>query len=208
MDLTKKQQQLFDYLQEALQCDGQTPSLRQSAEDMGVSHNAVAQLITQLEKKGVIAREGRYSRSIRILPEGCAGGVAAYGRELPVIGQITAGLPMYAQQEWESTVLVDGRMFPGNNLFCLRIKGQSMKNSGILDGDLVVCEPRQFAENGEIVAVLIDGEEATVKRFYLGANYVELRPENDQFKPTRYPFADIMVQGKVLGVIRSFDTIL
>ncbi len=206
MDLTQKQKQLFDYLRNALQRDGQTPSLRQSAADMGVSHNAVAQLITQLEKKGVIAREGRYSRSIRILPEGCVGGSAAHGRELPVIGQITAGLPMYAQQEWESTVLVDARMFPGSNLFCLRIKGQSMKNSGILDGDLVVCEPRQFAENGEIVAVLIDGEEATVKRFYLGKNYIELRPENDQFQSIRYPFADIMVQGKVLGVIRSFDT--
>ncbi len=206
MDLTQKQKQLFDYLRNALQRDGQTPSLRQSAADMGVSHNAVAQLITQLEKKGVIAREGRYSRSIRILPEGCVGGAAAHGRELPVIGQITAGLPMYAQQEWESTVLVDARMFPGSNLFCLRIKGQSMKNSGILDGDLVVCEPRQFAENGEIVAVLIDGEEATVKRFYLGKNYIELRPENDQFQSIRYPFADIMVQGKVLGVIRSFDT--
>jgi len=206
MDLTQKQKQLFDYLRTAQQRDGQTPSLRQSAADMGVSHNAVAQLITQLEKKGVIAREGRYSRSIRILPEGCVGGAAAHGRELPVIGQITAGLPMYAQQEWESTVLVDARMFPGSNLFCLRIKGQSMKNSGILDGDLVVCEPRQFAENGEIVAVLIDGEEATVKRFYLGKNYVELRPENDQFQSIRYPFADIMVQGKVLGVIRSFDT--
>ncbi len=206
MDLTRKQKQLLDYLRNALNRDGKTPSLRQSAVDMGVSHNAVAQLITQLEKKGVIAREGRYSRSIRILPEGCVGGAAVYGRELPVIGQITAGLPMYAQQEWDSTVLVDARMFPGSNLFCLRIKGQSMKNSGILDGDLVVCEPRQFAENGEIVVVLIDEEEATVKRFYLGENYVELRPENEQFQPILYPFADIMVQGKVLGVIRSFDT--
>ena len=127
MNLTQKQQQLFDYLQDALHRDGQTPSLRQSAVDMGVSHNAVAQLITQLEKKGAIARKGRYSRSIRILAEGCAGGTGAYGRELPVVGQITAGLPMYAQQEWESTVMVDGRMFPGNNLFCLRIKGQSIK---------------------------------------------------------------------------------
>ncbi len=73
---------------------------------------------------------------------------------------------MYAQQEWEGTVVVDSSVFPGDNLFCLRIKGQSMRDAGILHGDLVVCEPRQYAENGEVVAVLIKGEEATVKRFF------------------------------------------
>ena len=80
-----------------------------------------------------------------------------------------------------------------------------MQDAGILDGDLVVCEPRQYAENGEIVAVLIQEEEATVKRFFLGENYIELRPENKKFNTIRYSFSDILVQGKVVGVIRSYD---
>lgn len=78
-----------------------------------------------------------------------------------------------------------------------------MQDAGILDGDLVICEPRQYAENGEIVAVLIQEEEATVKRFFLGTDYIELRPENKKFKPTRYPFSDLLVQGKVVGVMRT-----
>ena len=204
MDLSKKQQQLFNYLQEQLEQEGRAPSLRQAAEDLGVSHNAVAQLINQLERKEVIEREGRYSRSIRILPP-TQQKEKLRVRELPVVGRITAGLPMYAQQEWDGSVMVDGALFPGNNLFCLRVQGDSMQDAGILNDDLVVCEPRQYAENGEIVAVLIQGEEATVKRFFLGVDHIELRPENDNFQAVRYPFSDILVQGKVTGVIRSYD---
>lgn len=205
MDLTKKQQDFLTYLQKKLVKNGCAPSLREAAEDIGVSRNAVAQLIGQLERKKVIEREGRYSRSIRVLPERSAREKRKQDRvrELPVVGQITAGLPMYAQQEWDGSVLVDGTMFSGNNLFCLRIRGDSMQGSGILNGDLVICEPRQYAENGEIVAVLIGEEEATVKRFFLGADYIELRPENKTFEPVRYPFSEIMVQGKVVGVIRD-----
>ncbi len=203
MNLTKKQQQLFDYLQENLEQDGRAPSLRQAAEDLGVSRNAVAQLISQLERKRVIEREGHYSRSIRILPQQSLPAGGGRARQLPVVGRITAGLPMYAQQEWDGSVLVDAALFPGSNLFCLRIQGSSMRDAGILDGDLVICEPRQYAENGEIVAVLIQGEEATVKRFFLGNDHIELRPENSEFRAVRYPFSDILVQGKVVGVIRG-----
>jgi len=202
MELTEKQQRFFTYLQGKLVENGCAPSLREAADDLGVSRNAVAQLIGQLERKKVIEREGRYSRSIRILPD-TNKGLKDRVRELPVVGQITAGLPMYAQQEWDGSVLVDGTIFTGNNLFCLRIRGNSMQDSGILNGDLVICEPRQYAENGEIVAVLIGEEEATVKRFFLGENYIELRPENKTFEPVRYPFSEIMVQGKVVGVIRD-----
>lgn len=202
MELTNKQQEFFTYLQGKLAENGCAPSLREAADDLGVSRNAVAQLIGQLERKKVIEREGRYSRSIRILPERSVSRRDRV-RELPVVGQITAGLPMYAQQEWGGSVLVDGTMFSGHNLFCLRIRGDSMQESGILNGDLVICEPRQYAENGEIVAVLIGEEEATVKRFFLGDNYIELRPENKTFEPVRYPFSEIMVQGKVVGVIRD-----
>lgn len=209
MELTDKQKQLLDYLTERMDDEGHVPTLRQTAADLGVSHTAVAQLMNQLEKKNVLEREGYYGRTIRLYPElkvkenENESRIAQTARELPIVGQITAGLPMYAQQEWEGTVVVDSSVFPGDNLFCLRIKGQSMKDAGIFDGDLVVCEPRQYAENGEIVAVLINGEEATVKRFFLYSDHIELRPANDDFQVMCYPFSELLVQGKVVGVIRG-----
>ncbi len=203
MRLTGKQDHFFRYLKERIVADGRAPSLRQMALDMGVSHTAVAQMIQQLEKRGMLERGGHYSRTIR-LTEGKETVTKEMGaRQLPVIGQVTAGLPMYAQQEWDGTVIVDGNRFRGENLFCLRIKGDSMCKAGILDGDLVVCEPRQYAEDGEIVAVLIHGEEATVKRFFLYSDYVEMRPENDAYPVMRYQFGELLVQGKVVGVIRD-----
>lgn len=203
MRLTEKQEQFFSYLKEKIVVDGRAPSLRQTALDMGVSHTAVAQMIQQLEKKGLLERDGHYSRTIRLTEEKDNKRKETGVRRLPVIGQITAGLPMYAQQEWDGTVIVDGSSFRGENLFCLRIKGDSMCNAGILDGDLVICEPRQYAENGEIVAVLIHGEEATVKRFFLHTDHIEMRPENKKYPLMRYQFGELLVQGKVVGLIRD-----
>ena len=203
MALTERQEYLFRYLKEKMAAEGQAPSLRQAATDMGVSHTAVAQMVRQLEKKGVLERDGHYSRSIRLIGGDDGGTRRERGRELPVIGRITAGLPMYAQQEWETTVVVDGACFRGENLFCLRVQGDSMRDAGILDGDLVICEPRQYAENGEIVAALLHGEEATVKRFFLHHDHIEMRPENQNYAPIRYQFGELLVQGKVVGVVRD-----
>ena len=203
MALTEKQNQFLRYLTEKLAEDGRAPSLRQAATDMGISHTAVAQILNQLEKKGRIERGGHYSRSIRLASTGLFPVGSARGRELPIIGRITAGLPMYAQQEWDGTVVIDRTLFAGDNLFCLKINGESMRGAGILDGDLVICEPRQYAENGEIVAVLIHGDEATVKRFFLHPDHIELRPENDSFPAMHYQFGELLIQGKVVGVIRG-----
>ena len=203
MKLTSKQQHFFSFLKRTLAREGRMPSLRQAAAALNISHTAVAQLLAQLEKKGVVEREGRYSRTIRLKSPTAEREDHPQGRELPIIGQVTAGMPMYAQQEWDGSVVVDRRMYSGDNLFCLRIKGESMRDAGILDGDLVVCEPRQYAENGEIVAVLIDDEEATVKRFFLKPDCIELHPENDAFAITQYRFNELLIQGKVVGVIRA-----
>jgi repressor LexA len=207
--LTDKQQHFFDYLAGQLAEQGRLPTLRQAAVDLGVSHTAVAQLFQQLEKKGLVERQGRYSRSIRLYPgEGRRRDRPERSRELPVVGRITAGLPMYAQQEWAETVVVDATMFKGSNLFGLRVEGESMRDAGILDGDLVVCEPRQYAENGEVVAVLIRGEDATVKRFFLYPDHIELRPANPLYPVMCYPFSEVLVQGKVVGVIRGRHGVL
>jgi repressor LexA len=202
-DLTPKQESFLQYLSDRIARTGKVPSLRQAAADTGVSHAAVAQLIRALEEKGRIKREGRYGRTIHLLTSGREIHGAMRWREVPIVGTIAAGLPLYAQQEWDGVVVVDGSLYPGKNLFALKIKGDSMKNAAILDKDLVICEPRQFAENGEIVAALIRQEEATVKRFFLRKAHIELKPENPAYPPMAYGFDEILIQGKVVGVQRG-----
>ncbi len=202
-NLTEKQNVFFDYLKQEIGKKGAAPSLRKAASDLGISHAAVAQMLKMLEDKGCIKREGRYSRTIHILNQ--MGEVSDLSRliQVPVIGQINAGLPMYAQQEWDGSVLVDSKIYRGDNLFALRVEGESMKDAGILDKDLAVCEPRQFAEDSEIVAALINNEEATIKRFFLHKNYIELRPENRDFTTQKYGFGEVLIQGKLVGIIRG-----
>ena len=205
-ELTKKQKKLLDYLAEAVAATGSVPSLRTAAADLEVSHAAVAQTIKILEEKAYIRREGRYSRNIILLDPPSPRDHTAHARQIPVVGRITAGLPIYASQEWEQTILVDPLLFPGDNLFALRVQGQSMQNAGILDRDIVICQPRQYAHNREIVVALIRQEEATVKRFFLHPGFIELRPENPAFKSQTYDFDDVLIQGKVMGVVRPADT--
>jgi len=127
--------------------------------------------------------------------------------EVPVVGSIAAGLPLYAQQEWDGSVVVDAAIYRASNLFALRVKGDSMKDAAILEGDLVICEPRQYAKNGEIIVALINQEEATVKRFFLRKKHIELRPENPAYKPMTYPFNEVLVQGKVIGIQRGPEVV-
>lgn len=204
--LTPKQKALVEYLEEAIGHSGRAPSLRQAAADLGVSHGAVAQMLRVLEDKGIVRRQGRYSRRLHLVRGPADGGVP--GRSVPVIGRIAAGLPLYAQQEWDGSLVVDGSLFTGTSLFALRVNGDSMRDAAILDGDLVICEPRQYAENGEIVVALIEQEEATVKRFFQRKDHVELHPENPEFSVMRYPFGEVLVQGRVVGVVRGPEGIL
>ncbi len=196
--LTEKQKKFFTYLKGKLADGGYTPSLRQAAAELGISHTAVASLLHTLEQKGWLQRDGRYSRTISLVEE-----PVSPGREIPIVGRVAAGLPLYAQQEWAGTVLVDHRLYRGDNLFGLRIQGDSMQNAGILHGDLAICEPRQYAENGEIVVALIENEEATVKRFFYHGDHIELRPENSRYQPMRYGLGEVLVQGRVIGIQRG-----
>lgn len=201
--LTAKQQQLLEYLERIINRQGRAPSLRQAAADLGVSHAAVAQGLKTLEDKGYLKREGRYSRNIYLLNQARLTAGTHRWREIPIIGQVTAGLPMYAQQQWDGTLVVDETLFGESHLFALRVQGDSMKGAAILDGDLAVCAPRQYAGNGEIVVALINNEEATVKRFFLHRDHIELRPENPDYPRMRYTFDQVLVQGKVVGIQRG-----
>ena len=199
--LTRRQREFFDYLRSRMEAGQDAPSLRTAAEELGVSHTAVAGLLQTLQDKGWLRREGRYSRSLVLLDPGTPdpGGV----RAVPIIGRVAAGLPLYAQQEWAGSVLVDSTVFRGDNLFALRVQGDSMRDAGILEGDLAICEPRQFAVNGEIVVALVGGEEATVKRFFYRGDHIELRPENDRHPVQTYTLGEVLIQGKVIGIQRG-----
>ncbi len=114
--LTPKQQKFFSYLEREISRTGSSPSLRQAADKMGVSHAAISQLIRALEEKGVLKRDGRYSRTIHLLNHARETAGAMRWREVPIIGGITAGLPLYAQQEWSGSVVVDAAVYRGTNL--------------------------------------------------------------------------------------------
>jgi len=204
-ELTPKQQQFLGYLAGEITRTGKTPSLRRAASDMGVSHSAVSQLIKALEEKGMLKRAGRYSRTIYLLNRARETAGVMRWREVPVIGNIAAGLPLYAQSEWAGSIVVDAEIYRGSTLFALKVEGDSMKEAAILDGDWVICEPRQYAENGEIVVALINQEEATVKRFFLRKRHIELHPENPAYRPKHYNFKEVLVQGRVIGVQRGPD---
>jgi repressor LexA len=201
--LTPKQQRFLDYLQREIARTDQCPSLRQAAADLGISHAAIAQFFRVLQEKGYVRREGRYSRKVYLLNPAREAAALQRWREIPIIGRVTAGLPMYAQTEWDGSIVLDAAVYRSQNLFALRVKGDSMKAAGILSGDLAICEPRQYAQNGEIIVALINGEEATVKRFFLHDDHIELRPENPDYTSMRYGFSEVLVQGKVIGIHRG-----
>jgi len=200
--LTPRQQDFLAYLQDRIQRGKGIPTLREAAKEQGTSHAAVASLFRALQDKGLLRRDGRYSRTI-VLHGETAPELNSTSRMVPIIGQVAAGLPLYAQQEWAGSVLVDGSIFRGDHLFALRVQGDSMTKVGILDGDLAICEPRQFAANGEIVVALINNEEATVKRFFYKGDHIELKPENDDFPVMSFALGEVLIQGKVIGIQRG-----
>jgi len=202
-DLTPRQREIFDYLQQRITRGQGVPSLRTAAGELRISHTAVASLLQSLTEKGWIRRGGRYSRILELVAATAPDSAAVNGRTVPIIGRVAAGLPLYAQQEWAGAVLVDAAIYRGDRLFALRIQGDSMKDAGILDGDLAICEPRQFAANGEIVVALINNEEATVKRFFYQGDHLELRPENPLYPVMTYGLGEVLIQGRVIGIHRG-----
>ena len=202
LTLTPRQREFLDYLKSWINRAEGPPSLRKAAEDFNISHTAVASLLHSLQEKGWIRREGRYSRNLILLDSG-SGETSSCGRMIPIIGRVAAGLPLYAQQEWAGSVLVDESIYRGDRLFALRVQGDSMKDAGIFEGDLAICEPRQFAANGEIVVALINNEDATVKRFFYRGDHIELKPENDSYPLMTYSLGEVLIQGKVIGIQRG-----
>jgi repressor LexA len=203
MPLTKRQSEILAYLQAHIQEHGFAPSFEEIAEHFGFQSLAtVHEHLTNLERKGYIRRSYNESRSIDILPPR---GTAA-ATEVPLLGTVAAGLPIESLMHEESIAVPDG-MLPrrGGPNYALRVQGTSMIDEHICDGDFVVVHGKQAADPGEMVIALINGAEATVKRFYReGGGVVRLEPSNANMQPMRFNERDVLIQGVVVGVIRKF----
>ncbi len=192
--LNEMQSRIFEYIKEIISTRGVAPSVREIGEAVGLrSTSSVQYNLNALEDAGYIKRDSNLKRTIRIC------GTAESVTHIPLVGTVTAGQPILATQQIEDYIAVSG--VSGNNLFALHVKGDSMINAGILDGDLVVIEQCPTANNGDIVVALIE-DEATVKRFFKENGHFRLQPENDKYEPIIVD--ECAVLGKVKALVRSY----
>jgi repressor LexA len=217
--LTARQQQIFDLVREAIETTGAPPTRAEIAAELGFrSANAAEEHLQALARKGVIELVGGTSRGIRLKSDT----LRAVNRQreesmqfslpiaqlaqltLPLVGRVAAGSPILAQEHIEQTYTVEAGMFAKKPDFLLKVKGQSMKDVGIMDGDLLAVQKASEARNGQIVVARI-GEEVTVKRFQKGRGHIELLPENPDFEPIIVsPDADgFAIEGLAVGLIRN-----
>jgi repressor LexA len=203
MPLTRRQSEILSYLQTHIQEHGYAPSFEEIAERFGFQSLAtVHEHLTNLERKGYIRRSYNESRAIEVMPPRGT----ALATEIPLLGKVAAGTPIEALMH-EEAIAVPEDMLPrrGPN-FALRVAGSSMIDDHILDGDVVVVHWRQAAENGELVIALVNGSEATVKRFYReSGGWIRLQPANTTMQPMRFQERDVLIQGIVVGVIRKYQ---
>jgi repressor LexA len=202
MALTRKQSEILKFLERSIQRHGYAPSLEEIASEFEYQSLAtVHEHLSNLERKGYIRRSFNESRSIELVPQRGSTGAT----EIPLLGAVAAGMPIEAVMAGE-TISVPDAMLPrrGAN-YALRVSGRSMIDDHILDGDTVVVNGRETADDGEMVIALVNGNEATVKRFYREpGGWIRLQPANTEMRPIRVQEQDVMIQGVVVGVIRKF----
>ncbi len=193
--LTEKQQRVYDFLRESMQ-NAIPPSVREICNATGIkSTSTVHGILNVLKEKGLIEKDAQNARSVQI-----AG--TARTVQVPLLGTVQAGLPVLAVEQIEEYIPFSIQYAgSGKELFALHVRGESMKNAAILDGDIVVCEKTPVAEEGEIVVALLE-DEATVKRFYREGYGFRLQPENDDFDPIYA--SEITILGKVIACIRHY----
>ena len=203
--LTERQQAIYDFIAETIRSRGAPPTIREIMQVFDInSTNGVRTTLAALEKKGHIRRHARLSRGIELVDYVEPETLSADMREVPLIGRVAAGAPILATQNIESTLNIDKSLVPASGaIFALRVHGESMRNAGILDGDVVLARQQENAERGDIVVALI-GEEATVKRYSPDSDGIRLLPENDAFEPivVSPETDDFSIAGKVVGLIR------
>ncbi len=196
--LTNRQQEILDFIKRYTEGAGYPPTVREIGGAFSMSEKGAFDHLRAIEKKGYIKRNPRKPRAIEILDF-----VAARHHQditvVPIVGKIAAGTPLLAEQNIEGTLPLPKQMVGDDNAFALRVKGDSMINAGIFNGDFVIVKGQSAAEQGDIVVALLE-DEATVKRFYLEDDGIRLQPEN----PTIPPIVtkDVVILGKVIGLFR------
>jgi repressor LexA len=207
MAITKRQREVYDFIHDFVQQKGYSPSFEEIGGGLGLSSLAtVHKHISNLEKKGLLKRDYNRSRSIDVLP---ARGL--FKRQppkpstelaLPLMGRIAAGQPIEAVEHPETISL--GDITRSRDVFVLQVKGESMKDEHIVDGDYVMVEKTNTARDGEIVVALVEGSDATLKRIYREGARVRLQPSNAEMAPIMVPAKAVQVQGRVIGVLRKY----
>jgi repressor LexA len=198
MNLTKRQQEIFDFVKKYVSEHGYPPTVRDIGKAIGLtSSSTVHAHLANLEKLGLLRRDPTKPRAIEVLKDKARQVVTPPG--LPVVGQVAAGQPVLADENIEEYVPVPGIAGGDDGEFVLRVKGDSMRDAGILEGDFVIVRRQETAGDGDIVVALV-GEEATVKRFFREDDHVRLQPENEAMEPIRTREAQVL--GRVVGLCR------
>ncbi len=209
MDLTKRQQEIFDFIRKHSAKYGYPPTVRDIGKAVGLaSSSTVHAHLANLEKIGLLRRDPTKPRAIELLDrvDRAVGGAVESVRgivrsdSLPLLGSVAAGDPILAEENVEEYVSVPEIAGGGDGQYLLQIRGESMKDAGILDGDYVVVHSQDTARDGDIVVALL-GEEATVKRFFREPDHIRLQPENETMQAIRA--TDVTVLGRVVGLLRS-----
>ena len=206
MAITRRQREVYDFISRFVTEHGYSPSFEEIGQ--GLSLNSLATVhkhISNLEKKGLLTRDYNRSRSIDLLPP--KGKLKQSmnvntGVVLPLVGRIAAGQPIEAVQTQETISLAD--FVRSKEVFVLEVRGDSMQDEAIIDGDYVLVEKAKTAHNGDIVVALVDATDATLKRFYREGDNIRLQPSNAAMKPIIVPAATVDVQGRVIGVLRKY----
>jgi len=205
-DLTPRQMELLKFLVRATSEIGNSPTLREIGDYLGISIPSAQELLKHLVRKGYATYTPYSARTIRVLKPPkvkVSQQPDSRVREVPILGIAPAGPLIFAAQENLGSLFVDANVVRGHDLFAVRVKGMSMVGAGMLDGDYAVIQRQASLDNGEIALVLVDEEESTIKRFFKKEKHIELRPENPTFKLQRYTFDRVKVLGKVVGVQRG-----
>mgnify|MGYP002621318226 FL=1 len=201
-NLTDRQREVLDYIAQYTEENGYPPTVRETSERFGVSLRAIQDRIAGLQKKGYLSLSEKKSRSLRVLIDERTDKKNAFVAKLAVVGTVAAGKPLLSEENIERYVSVaEPLVRPGKNYFALHVRGASMINAGILEGDLAVIEQCSDADNGQIVVAMVDNA-ITIKRFYREANRIRLQPENPDFQPIYSQ--DVRIVGILAGILRSY----
>ena len=200
MAITRRQKEVLEFVSGFVERNGYSPSFEEIAHGLDLRSLAtVHKHITNLEKKGMLDRVHNRSRSIDVLPPR----TSKKGFErLPLLGRIAAGKPIEAIEMAESISL--GDIIGNREVFALEVRGDSMRDEHIVSGDYVLVERTATAREGEIIVALVDGYDATLKRFYREGGMIRLQPSNKEMAPIFAPAANVAIQGKVLGILRKY----